>query len=33
VSPANMHPAVKVDNLRWMVEATKEFGDYPINLK
>ncbi|MHA1318323.1 MAG: uroporphyrinogen decarboxylase family protein [Promethearchaeota archaeon] len=33
VSPANMHPTVKVDNLRWMVEATKEFGDYPINLK
>ncbi|MBY8988357.1 MAG: nucleoside 2-deoxyribosyltransferase, partial [Candidatus Lokiarchaeota archaeon] len=33
VSAANMHPAVKVDNLQWMVEATKEFGDYPINLK
>jgi len=33
VSAANMHPTVKVDNLRWMVEATKEFGEYPINLK
>jgi len=33
VSAANMHPTVKVDNLRWMVEATKEFGNYPINLK
>lgn len=32
VSPANMHPAVKVPNLRWMVEATKEFGNYPLNL-
>ena len=32
VSAANMHPAVKVDNLKWMVEATKKFGDYPINL-
>ncbi|MHA1411625.1 MAG: uroporphyrinogen decarboxylase family protein [Promethearchaeota archaeon] len=32
VSPANMHPAVKVDNLRWMVEATKKFGNYPLNL-
>ncbi|GAH36492.1 unnamed protein product [marine sediment metagenome] len=32
VSAANMHPTVKVDNLRWMVEATKEFGNYPINL-
>ncbi|MHA1241052.1 MAG: uroporphyrinogen decarboxylase family protein [Promethearchaeota archaeon] len=33
VSPANMHPTVKVDNLRWMVEATKKFGDYPISQK
>jgi uroporphyrinogen decarboxylase len=32
VSAANMHPGVKVDNLRWMVEATKKFGNYPINL-
>jgi len=27
-----MHPTVKVDNLRWMAEATKEFGNYPINV-
>ena len=33
VSAANMHPGVKVDNLRWMVEATKEYGNYPINLE
>ena len=32
VSAANMHPAVKLDNLKWMVEATKKFGSYPINL-
>lgn len=32
VSAANMHPGVKVDNLKWMVEATKKFGDYPLNL-
>ena len=32
VSAANMHPGVKVDNLKWMVEATKKFGAYPINL-
>jgi uroporphyrinogen-III decarboxylase len=32
VSAANMHPGVKLDNLKWMVEATKKFGDYPINL-
>ncbi|MFX1494180.1 MAG: uroporphyrinogen decarboxylase family protein [Promethearchaeota archaeon] len=31
VSAANMHPAVKVPNLRWMVEATKEFGKYPLS--
>jgi len=31
VSAANMHPAVKVQNLRWMVEATREFGQYPLN--
>jgi uroporphyrinogen decarboxylase len=32
VSGANMHPGVNVPNLKWMVEATKEFGTYPINL-
>ncbi len=32
VSAANMHPAVKVQNLKWMVEATHKFGDYPLNL-
>ena len=32
VSAANMHPAIKVQNLRWMIEATHEFGNYPLNL-
>ncbi|MFX1412993.1 MAG: uroporphyrinogen decarboxylase family protein [Promethearchaeota archaeon] len=32
VSAANMHPGVNVQNLRWMVEATKEFGEYPLSL-
>jgi uroporphyrinogen-III decarboxylase len=32
VSAANMHPAVKVQNLRWMVEATHIFGEYPLNI-
>lgn len=32
VSAANMHPGVKVDNLKWMVEATKKYGAYPINV-
>lgn len=32
VSAANMHPTVKVKNLKWMIEATHEFGTYPLNL-
>jgi uroporphyrinogen-III decarboxylase len=30
VSAANMHPGVKVPNLKWMVEATKKYGEYPL---
>ena len=33
VSAANMHPGVNVQNLRWMVKATKKFGEYPISLE
>jgi len=25
-----MHPAIKIQNLRWMIEATHEFGELPI---
>jgi uroporphyrinogen-III decarboxylase len=32
VSAANMHPHVKVQNLKWMVEATCKFGNYPLSL-
>ncbi|MHA1491253.1 MAG: uroporphyrinogen decarboxylase family protein, partial [Promethearchaeota archaeon] len=32
VSAANMHPTVKVKNLKWMIEATHEYGKYPLNL-
>jgi uroporphyrinogen-III decarboxylase len=32
VSAANMHPGVKVDNLKWMVEATKKYGEYKLKL-
>jgi len=32
VSAANMHPTVKIPNLKWMVEATHKYGEYPINL-
>ncbi|TFG21913.1 MAG: hypothetical protein EU533_04865 [Promethearchaeota archaeon] len=32
ISAANMHPGVKVQNLKWMVEATKEYGPYPLKI-
>ena len=32
VSPTNMHQGVNPQNLRWMVEATHEYGKYPLNL-
>jgi len=32
ISAANMHPAVEVPNLKWMVEATYKYGFYPIDL-
>jgi uroporphyrinogen-III decarboxylase len=32
VSAANMHPGVKVENLKWMIEATKKYGEYPLKL-
>ncbi len=32
VSPANMHPGVSMENLRWMVDATKKFGAYPLDV-
>ena len=32
ISAANMHADVKVQNLRWMVEATREFGQYPLKI-
>ena len=31
ISATNMHPAVKVQNLSWMAEATREFGHYPLD--
>jgi uroporphyrinogen decarboxylase len=32
VSAANMHPGVNVENLKWMVQATREYGKYPLNI-
>jgi uroporphyrinogen decarboxylase len=30
LSPANFHPAISVDRLRWMIEAAKKHGIYPL---
>ncbi|MFX1296505.1 MAG: uroporphyrinogen decarboxylase family protein [Promethearchaeota archaeon] len=30
VSPANFHPKMSVDRLKWMIETTKTFGTYPL---
>jgi uroporphyrinogen decarboxylase len=32
VSPTNIHPSVRPENLRWMIEATKKYGVYPLKL-
>ena len=32
LSPANFHPEISVERLKWMIEATKKFGTYPLNL-
>ncbi|MFX0000344.1 MAG: uroporphyrinogen decarboxylase family protein [Candidatus Hodarchaeota archaeon] len=30
LSPANFHPEISVDRLKWMIEATLEYGKYPL---
>ena len=30
ISASNMHPAVQVQNLKWMVDATHKYGTYPL---
>lgn len=32
LSPANFHPEISVENLEWMIEAGKKFGEYPLEL-
>jgi len=32
ISPTNMHPGVRPENLRWMVEATQKYGKYPLHV-
>ncbi len=30
LSPANFHPKISVERLKWMIETTKTFGTYPL---
>jgi uroporphyrinogen decarboxylase len=31
ISPVNMHPGVRPENLKWMAEAAHKYGKYPLN--
>ncbi|MBY8987894.1 MAG: hypothetical protein KGD61_05520, partial [Candidatus Lokiarchaeota archaeon] len=31
ISPANFHPQISVERLRWMIEAANKFGNYPLH--
>ncbi|MHA1233869.1 MAG: uroporphyrinogen decarboxylase family protein, partial [Promethearchaeota archaeon] len=30
ISPANFHPGMSVEHLRWMIEAANKLGVYPL---
>ena len=32
LSPANFHPGMSVDRLKWMIKAAKTYGVYPLNI-
>jgi uroporphyrinogen decarboxylase len=32
ISPANFHPQMSVERLKWMIEASNKFGEYPLKL-
>jgi len=32
ISPANFHPEISVERLKWMIEATKKYGVYPLKV-
>lgn len=32
LSPSNSHPAMSYQRIKWMIEATKKFGTYPLDL-
>jgi hypothetical protein len=33
ISSSNFHPGMKIDRIKWMVEAGLQFGSYPLNFK
>ncbi|MCK4281349.1 MAG: hypothetical protein KAX10_04470 [Candidatus Lokiarchaeota archaeon] len=33
LSPSNSHPAMSYQRIKWMIEATKKFGTYPLQIK
>ncbi|MBD3213145.1 MAG: hypothetical protein GF311_11105 [Candidatus Lokiarchaeota archaeon] len=32
ISPTNTHPVMNLKQINWMLEATKKYGQYPLNL-
>ncbi|MFX1314126.1 MAG: uroporphyrinogen decarboxylase family protein, partial [Promethearchaeota archaeon] len=32
LSPANFHPGISVEHLRWMIETANAFGIYPLKI-
>lgn len=32
LSPANFHPGISVDRLKWMIQVAKTYGVYPLNI-
>ena len=32
LSPSNFHPAISVERLEWMIEASKKYGNYPLKI-
>ncbi len=32
LSPSNSHPAMSLQRLKWMIEATKKYGTYPLQI-
>jgi uroporphyrinogen decarboxylase len=31
ISPANFHPQMSIERLKWMIEAANQFGEYPLS--